>query len=1039
MEEVQKDAVVTVSLEEGFERLSRIASLLCGVPFACITLLDKNYQLIPPNSLFDEKGTKAYLNFCSEVVRSKSITIIEDARKDARFAQNYLVVSEQYSICFYVGYPLICPEGTVIGVLSVLGNTPKQLDTYQKSALQNLAEEVVSRLTNNISLENYDSLIHYTPDLIAVLDIEGKYIKINPSFMKVLGWSEEELLGKRFINFTHADDVENSQEVISKVREVISNVHFSNQYQTKFGTYKIIEWFLFANTSTNTLSLIGRDVTQRKQTEIDILSLKEILDANDNPPKIGDWEIDLIKKTFHWTDATRDIYEVSTYFEPSISKSIAFFSIGRSRKIISQALKQAIKYGDSFDIEVQIITEKRKTKWIRATGSTTFLDNKCIRLAGTFQEIQEHNSHKKPYSSNYERFRKIFDNAAHGMFLARLASGTFIEVNEAFARITGYSISELLQINIRDLIFAGDLQYSDEQFSKLLSGDLSVITLQKRYNTKIGNQVWIELVATLVRDEQGKPQNIIGQVQDITAKKTWERKLLLSEEKHRGFFENSQGIMCTHDLEGNFQTINPAGAECLGYSTDEFLHLSLFDITPQNTHDRTRIYLEKIISKGSYKGLVKVEHKNGTFKTWLYSGVLSELLDGNKYVIGNAVDVTERIKMERELINAKVLAQRNAHAKDVFLANMSHEIRTPMNAITGFANLLRETKLSSEQEEFVANINTAAENLLSIINDILDLSKIESGHLVIEEVPFNLRELVKNVKAVLAFKALEKNLDFEFQIDQTIPETLMGDPTRLNQILLNICNNAIKFTEKGSVQIVAEILNESSFDYAILFKIIDTGVGIPEDKLKMIFDRFAQANADTTRKYGGTGLGLSISKLLIELQKGKIWVESQLEKGSIFYFNLTFKKQQKQVLIAKPIETHLLPINPSKKVKILLVEDNPLNQKLAMRVLQNFGFFPELAENGQIAFDKVSENNYDVILMDLQMPVMDGYQATAQIRQKLKKDVPIIALTAHSLIGEKEKCMAAGMNDYITKPFAPKNLFNKIANFVNSVENSVKE
>lgn len=1038
MEEVQKDAVVTVSLEQGFERLSRIASLLCGVPFATITLLDKNNKPIPPTQLFDDEGTQAYLAFCDEVIQTKAVVLIEDARKNVRFAQNYLVIAKQNPICFYAGYPLICPEGTVIGVLSVLGNTPKQLDNYQKSALKSLTEEVVSRLTSNISFENYDSLIHYTPDLIGVLNFEGKYIKINPSFTKVLGWSEEELLGKQFITFSHLTDLEKSQEVIHRVSSFITNIHFSNQYKTKSGTYKSIDWFVFSNISANTISVIGRDVTQIKQTEIDILSLKEILDTSNNLSKVGAWEFDLVAKTLNWTNATREIYEVSAYFKPSLSKGISFFSIGKSKTIISQALKKAIKYGEPFDIEVQIITEKQTTKWIRATGKSTFVENKCVKISGTFEEIESSKMPRKNLSKSYERFRKIFDNAAHGMFLANLNSGAFIEVNESFAKITGFSIQELLKINIRDLIFSGDLPYSDEQFSKLLSGDLSVITLQKRYNNKQGNQVWIELVATLVRDEQGKPQNIIGQVQDITAKKTWERKLLLSEEKHRGFFENSQGIMCTHDLEGRFQTINPAGAEFLGYSTSEFLQLSLFDITPQNTHDKTRAYLEKIITKGAYKGLVKVEHKNGTYKTWLYSGVLSEFLDGKKYVIGNAVDVTERIKMERELINAKVLAERNAHAKDVFLTNMSHEIRTPMNAITGFANLLRETKLSPEQEEFVTNINTAAENLLSIINDILDLSKIESGHLVIEEVPFNVRELIRNVKSVLAFKALEKNLDLNVQIEQAIPETLMGDPTRLNQILLNITNNAIKFTEEGSVQIIVETLNESPFDYTILFKVIDTGVGIPEHKLKLIFERFTQANADTTRKYGGTGLGLSISKLLIELQKGKIWVASKLGEGSVFFFHLTFKKQV-QKLINKPVETHLLPINPSKEVRILLVEDNPLNQKLAMRVLQNFGFIPELAENGKIAFDKVQVNDYDVILMDLQMPVMDGYQATAMIRQRLKKKTPIIALTAHSLIGEREKCINAGMNDYITKPFAPKNLFNKIASFINSVEETVKE
>ena len=926
--EVQSNAIKGISFEDGFSRLTNLASLLCDVPLTYISLLDESSQWIPTIPLIEDQTFVSNLSLLTqEVVNSKSFIILDDISRE-QTSNSYLSFFSERSFRFYAGFPLVNPEGKTIGVLSLLGNEAKTLKSKEINALENVVAEIADKLSAKKAL-------------------------------------------KAFV----------------------------------------------------------KDFNKLQEITVSVSRFTEMLEEINSVARVGGWEIDLVKKTFFWSDVTRELHEVPNDSNPSFKEALHFFRDGKSRKAVIRAILNAIKLGKPFDIEVQIITYQGLKKWVRVTGKTTFEQQKCVRLYGTFQDIHEKRIKDKQISLSEERFRQTFDNAATGMFIAQLATGIFIEVNEAFATITQYDKTALLSLSLRDLIHPEDLKMSDDYFFKLLSGASSVITVQNRYITKNNTEVWVELVATIVRDHKGKPLNVIGQVQDVTAKRTWERKLLLSEEKHRGFFENSQGLMCTHDLEGNFLTVNPAGAALLGYTTEEFLSKNLFDITPQRIQDKMTSYLEAIAKYGSYKGLVKVVHKNGSFRTWLSNSVLSELLDGRKYVIGNAVDMTERIKMERELISAKVLAERNAHAKDVFLANMSHEIRTPMNAITGFANLLKETKLDSEQKEFVSNINTAAENLLGIINDILDLSKIESGHLVIESVPFNLYEVIKNIKSVLTYKALGKNLELDYQISASIPHTILGDPTRLTQILLNLTNNAIKFTEAGSVKIVLDLQSENEDEYNILFKIIDTGVGIPQDKLMVIFDRFAQANSDTTRKFGGTGLGLSISKLLIELQQGNIFVESEEHVGSTFYFNLSFKKVKGEIIQKQ--ETYLLPIDPHKKVRILLAEDNPLNQKLAMKVLERFGFFPELAENGRIAVLKVQEKQYDVILMDLQMPEMDGYQATQFIRKKLENNTPIIALTAHSLIGEKEKCMAVGMNDYITKPFSPKDLFNKIASFIN--------
>jgi CheY-like chemotaxis protein len=396
------------------------------------------------------------------------------------------------------------------------------------------------------------------------------------------------------------------------------------------------------------------------------------------------------------------------------------------------------------------------------------------------------------------------------------------------------------------------------------------------------------------------------------------------------------------------------------------------------------------------------------------------------------MDITDRIELENDLHEAKKIAEKNAKMKDLFLSNMSHEIRTPMNAITGFGRLLASTKLDNEQAEYTNSINIASTNLLNIINDILDFSKIESGQIVMEHIKFSLKEQIQNVRKILTFNAQIKNLEFKYYFDEKLPDMVMGDPTRLNQVMVNLLNNAIKFTEEGFVELRVEVVKKLENKTEVKFEINDSGIGIAPDKLEVIFDRFTQANTNTTRKYGGTGLGLSISKSLAELLGGELIVASEEGKGSTFSFNLLFENpmeaEESEIKLVEP-ETGLYD------TKILLVEDNLLNQKLALRVLQKRGFLADLAENGAEAVEILKTKTYDLILMDLQMPEMDGYQATTYIRNEMKLQTPIIAMTAHSIVGEKAKCLDIGMNDYLPKPFDPNLLHSKILEYTKKDNN----
>lgn len=373
-----------------------------------------------------------------------------------------------------------------------------------------------------------------------------------------------------------------------------------------------------------------------------------------------------------------------------------------------------------------------------------------------------------------------------------------------------------------------------------------------------------------------------------------------------------------------------------------------------------------------------------------------------------------------ELAQQKKIADRAVKAKESFLANMSHEIRTPLNAVIGFTELLSETSLDEQQQGFVKDVQIAGENLIVIVNDILDLSKIESGNLTLEQRPFELKRALKHVYDLLKVK-VHKGVDFNLFLDAELPEVISGDQGRLNQIMVNLAGNALKFTMEGEVIISVKKMAETKDGYEIRFSVKDTGIGISQKHLNTIFGRFTQAEESTTRKFGGTGLGLSIVKQLVELHDSKIEVKSIEGSGSEFYFTSFYKKAS-----LENVRPETKPVNDLGALNILLCEDNYLNQKLAQNVIEGFGFKIDIAENGEKGIEMLSKGNYDLVLMDLQMPVRDGFQTTKYIRQEMKSSIPIIAMTAHSLAGEHHRCLSAGMDNYMSKPFKQRELLEAI-------------
>ena len=512
--------------------------------------------------------------------------------------------------------------------------------------------------------------------------------------------------------------------------------------------------------------------------------------------------------------------------------------------------------------------------------------------------------------------------------------------------------------------------------------------------------------------------------------------------------EASLDPLVTISVKGKIMDMNEATVNITGMSREELIGSDFFDYFTEQ--QKAREVYQEVFKKGSVADApLTLRNKNGKLTDVLFNG--SVYKDDNGYVMGVVIvarDVTDQKKIATELIEARIFAElateiaeeekRNAEAatliaenavkaKQQFLSNMSHEIRTPMNAIIGFTKVVLKTDLTEKQKEYLSAIKMSGDALIVLINDILDLAKVDAGKMTFESIPFKLASSISAMLHVFETKIQEKNLELVTEYDTNIPEVLLGDPVRLHQIILNLVSNAIKFTSVGKITVSVRLLDEDEESTTVEFAISDTGIGIDEIKMDTIFDNFQQATSGTSRLYGGTGLGLAIVKQLVEPQGGTVSVKSKIGEGSTFSFTLNFPKTNSTT----HFEIEKVEIeNGFKNIKVLVVEDMPLNQLLMKTLLDDFGFERDIAENGKIALEKLKAKEYDIILMDLQMPIMNGFEATENIRNTLNSNIPIIALTADVTTVDLAKCKAVGMNDYIAKPVDERVLYNKIVGLV---------
>jgi PAS domain S-box-containing protein len=642
------------------------------------------------------------------------------------------------------------------------------------------------------------------------------------------------------------------------------------------------------------------------------------------------------------------------------------------------------------------------------------------------EDITDRKGAEEALRASERRYRRFVERNWAGV-LRNEYEGRILECNQSLVRLLGYgSVEELLARRTPDLYFS---QPDREKMTSLLKEQKALTNYEICFKRKDGTPVWALANVTLVEGAKNESDVLEGTIVDITDRKRSEVILRASEARFRSLVEKSSDAIILLDSTGNVTYAGSSTPRVLGYSDDELKGRNIFELMhPEFRKATQNQFVHVVQSPGAEVGGEFIfRHKDGSWR-W-YEFTAQNLLDdrGVQAVVVNARDIDERKHVMAELQRAREAAESASQAKSEFLANMSHEIRTPMNGVMGMTELALDTDLDPEQREYLSTAKASAESLLSVINDILDFSKIEARKLDLERIPFGLKDVVNGLTKVLAVRAAEKGLRLECHFEPGLPAGVLGDPGRLRQILVNLIGNAIKFTEKGEVTVGVEKLSETAEEAILHFSVKDTGIGIAEEKQRLIFDAFVQADASSTRRFGGTGLGLTITSHLVNMMGGKVWVESEFGRGSTFHFTVrlgvakapTDGPQRAQIVARQPAA------GGRSLLRVLVVEDNPVNQLLAVRLIEKQGHCVVGVGSGQEALEALRGEHFDLVLMDVQMPGVDGFETTCAIRRAENESgqhVPIIAVTAHAMQGDRERCLLAGMDGYVSKPINSKEL-----------------
>lgn len=771
---------------------------------------------------------------------------------------------------------------------------------------------------------------------------------------------------------------------------------------------------------------IIQDITDRKAAAEQIEKSETLFQNVGRLAQLGTWEYNVTTQELYWSDQTYRIHGMQPG-EPLHVMDVIQRIYQLSETEFTSLIQDVARKGEDSSQEFKITHPDGSKHWLQVTFYPQLENGQLTYLMGMAQDITATKQQREELAQISERLRVATEVTDIGIWEWTIGDDELFMTRQAFAvygrkREDGpVSVTEWRS-------WIDESQYTELEQQFIAANETGKkINVELMVTTSSGNKRVVRSIGSPVDGGSGELKRILGVVYDITAEKEAQRELAESRALLNAINQNIKDGLYRSTWQGQFIYVNRTMRAMLGISEETPLEQVRVEAFYHRKADR-KSFLEKLDQNGMVENdEILLQRADGTTFWGAVSANKTEDSEGNTIIDGSIRDITELRKARKDLIEAKNRAEEASRAKADFLSTMSHEIRTPMNAVIGMTELLLMEEPREDQLDHLETLNFSAHNLLNLINDILDYSKIEAGKIDLEEQEVDLRKVVNSIVQGLLPKARDKHIDLRAEIDSAVPYIIQTDGTRLSQVLNNLVGNAIKFTEEGAVVVQLEVSAVHGKEATLHIAVKDTGIGIAENKQALIFEQFAQANASITREYGGTGLGLAITKRLLELMNSQIQVESAMGKGSTFWFKLKVPVIQQDAAsstMAKAVNRgdHYYTFTGT---KILVVEDNQINAKLAQRFLQKWNIDSEVAENGQIAVDKIRTSSYDLVLMDLQMPVMDGYAATREIRS-FNPTIPILALTASALLDVQQKIQEVGMQDSVIKPVNPRELNRKL-------------
>jgi PAS domain S-box-containing protein len=876
---------------------------------------------------------------------------------------------------------------------------------------------------------------------------------INRAFREFGGTGYEQVEGNKWRLLIHPDDAPNCFGESLRARQGHKPFRAELRVRRADGEWRWIAVFGEPRFSPSGEFLghvgLGVDITERKQAEEERQLQLSLIHAIYEGSLDGILVVSPCEVVLSHNKRFLDIWKIPL---PNVSDSTRDNIVGTQDQPILTSVLNRLKDPEAFLTRVRELYDDPDAKdhsEIELTDGRTLErystslrseNGQYLGRAWFFRDITERKRAEEALQNSEEKFRQLAENIHEVFWVMSPETGELLYISSAYEQVWGRTCDSTYQnpMSWMDAIHPDDREQAGLLVARQLAGEQ--ITSEYRITTPDGDEKWICARTSPVRDQAGKVVRVVGIAEEITERKHALQALQSSEEKFRQLAENIREVFWIKNAGSDeFLYVSPAyeqvwGRTCTSIYQDPASRLEA--IHPDDL-EQCRVSFAKQMRGEDAESEYRILTPDGQEKWILDRAFPIRDQDGHlNRLVGIAEEITERKRYEKELISARVDAEAANQTKSRFLANMSHEIRTPMNGVLGMNQLLLSTVLTPEQRRYVEVVQTSGRALLALIDDILDLSKIEAGKISLEKQILNVRQVLADVIFLLQDRVTAKGLEVLSCVSPDVPQLVKGDAHRLRQILTNLTANAVKFTDHGEVTFNVELLSESNRIATVRFAITDTGIGIRPDQLTTLFLPFVQADTSTTRKYGGTGLGLTISKQLVELMGGKIGVNSREGHGSTFWFTAVFESAIAGERVSAGEQAEDLIIEPSVETtighgeRILVAEDNHTNQLVVLAQLQKLGYSADAVSNGAEAVEAVTCGGYDLVLMDCEMPVMDGYEATRRIRKSLQMGIPVVALTADAMSSARERCLNEGMNDYLAKPLELPRLAEALAKWM---------